>query len=322
MTRGWAGVAGRSAWSRALTSCRRLTLPTVFAVAASASLVISSAPAAAAPSATEQKSVCLAGASEVAAALAMAKACGTSVEVLSQTSEYTRVTVSPNGTATLVSSVVPQRVRGADGAWQDVDSAVRTGLSSSFASAALAEPPSHRDAYIHRSKWAYATNNGESSDTTNARVGLNPATGALYRSYFMFDTSALQNTTILSARITMELDHSWSAGPTPVYLYQTASFSAPSGSRLPWSALPLGSAPFLASWSGNANESLGQPNVIATFGSAALLNSLRDEVTKSPSYTVGLCACEPGGWNESRADRWKRFETSNAYLIVTYELAS
>lgn len=176
-------------------------------------------------------------------------------------------------------------------------------------------------------KWAYATSNNENNDTTNARVGLNPTTGARYRSYFQFDTSAMHDTTVLSAKIQMELDHSWSCGPTWVWLYQTSAFSVGSGGRIPWSgtgSLPLGSgATALDTWEGNAHEggSCPQPNVTAVFQSTTLLEKVRYAVTQWHTYHVGLCACNDQGEYESSQDRWKRFETGKSYLIATYDLA-
>lgn len=176
-----------------------------------------------------------------------------------------------------------------------------------------------------RSKWAYATNNGENNDTTAARVGLNPASGALYRSYFSFDTSTITGTTLFTAQVTMVLDHSYSCDPTWVHLYRTNSWSAASGSRLSWSAAPLGSAAvWLDSWAGNANESGGcgsnQPDADALFENDALLTDLKAQTASNSSYWVGLCACNQTNGYESSQDRWKKFYTDKTYLVVTYDL--
>lgn len=152
-----------------------------------------------------------------------------------------------------------------------------------------------------------------------------PDTGARYRSYFSFDTSAMSGTTVLTAEVQMKLDHSWSCTPTWVHLYRTASWSAASGSRLGWSSYPLGSAAtWLDSWAGNANEAGGcgsiQPDADAVFEGSTLLNDLKAQVLSTSSYWVGLCACGPDDLNESAQDRWKKFYTDKTYLVATYDL--
>lgn len=176
-----------------------------------------------------------------------------------------------------------------------------------------------------RSKWAYATSNGENNDTTAARVGLSPESGALYRSYFSFDTSAMSGTTVLTVKIQMKLDHSWSCDPTWVHMYRTASWSTASGGRMSWTARPLGSAAvWLDSWEGNANESGGcgsiQPDADAVFEGSTLLNDVKAQVLSSSSYWVGLCACNSSNQYESTQSRWKKFYTDKTYLIATYDL--
>ncbi|NES16557.1 MULTISPECIES: hypothetical protein [Micromonospora] len=149
-----------------------------------------------------------------------------------------------------------------------------------------------------RSKWAYATSNGENNDTTYARVGLSPDSGARYRSYFSFDTSAMSGKTVLTAEVQMKLYHSWSCDPTWVHLYRTSSWSTASGGRMSWTAHPLGSAAtWLDSWAGNANKTGGcgstQPDASAVFEGSTLLNDVKAQVLSSSSYWVGLCACNP-----------------------------
>ncbi|GIH00365.1 hypothetical protein Pma05_69370 [Plantactinospora mayteni] len=66
---------------------------------------------------------------------------------------------------------------------------------------------------VYKTKWAYATNNGSSNtDYSAARVGLNPDTGAVYRSFFEFSTTAngvsLGGKHIESAYVQMKLDQS------------------------------------------------------------------------------------------------------------------
>ncbi|SIQ84759.1 Concanavalin A-like lectin/glucanases superfamily protein [Micromonospora avicenniae] len=176
-----------------------------------------------------------------------------------------------------------------------------------------------------RSKWAYATSNGENNDTAGARVGLSPDSGALYRSYFSFDTAAMTGTTVLTAEVQMKLDHSYSCDPTWVHLYRTSSWSTASGGRLSWTARPLGSgAVWLDSWEGNANEAGGcgsiQPDADAVFEGSALLTDLKAQVQSSSSYWVGLCTCNQDNEGETIQSRWKKFYTDKTYLIATFDV--
>lgn len=50
-----------------------------------------------------------------------AAATGEPVEVVSERTEYTKTDANPDGTFTLTQSTTPQRVRGEDGSWRDVD---------------------------------------------------------------------------------------------------------------------------------------------------------------------------------------------------------
>ncbi|MEU4556530.1 LamG-like jellyroll fold domain-containing protein [Micromonospora violae] len=176
-----------------------------------------------------------------------------------------------------------------------------------------------------RSKWAYASSNGENNDTSAARVGLSPDSGARYRSFFSFDTSAMSDTTVLTAKVLMKLDHSSSCEPTWVHLYRTGSWTASSGNRLAWSSYPLGSsATWLDSWEGNANEAGGcgsqQQNSDAVFEGGTLLQDVQAQVGSSSSYWVGLCACNQENEWESAQDRWKKFFTDRTYLVATFDV--
>ncbi|MEU1840288.1 LamG-like jellyroll fold domain-containing protein [Micromonospora chersina] len=175
-----------------------------------------------------------------------------------------------------------------------------------------------------RSQWAYATSNGENNDTTRARVGLNPETGARYRSYFSFNTSAMSDTTVLTAEIQMKLDHSYSCDPTWVHLYRTPTWSTTTG-RISWTSYPLGSAAtWLDSWAGNANQAGGcgstQQNSDAVFEGSTLLTDLQTQVESTSSYWVGLCACNPDNQYESDQQRWKKFYTDQTYLVATFDV--
>ncbi|MGA3540861.1 LamG-like jellyroll fold domain-containing protein [Micromonosporaceae bacterium DT194] len=176
---------------------------------------------------------------------------------------------------------------------------------------------------VYKAKWAYGTSDGSSnSDTSVARVGRNPDTGALYRSYFAFPTTAnkvsLKDKHIESAYVQMKLDHSWSCGPTVTSMYLTPVINAmPKAS---WSTMKL--KVFLDSASGNANEAGGcgsiQPDMLMNFRGSTVTEQV-EAAAKGSSITVGFTARASDGSGESTQDRWKRFFPNNAKLFVDYD---
>ncbi|MDG4796718.1 LamG-like jellyroll fold domain-containing protein [Micromonospora sp. WMMD1082] len=178
-----------------------------------------------------------------------------------------------------------------------------------------------------RSKWAYANNANKNWDVGNrAWVGRNSYDGVLYRSFFDFNVSTLRGTQILSAKVTMKLDHSWSCDPTWVHLYRTNTdgITVSSGGRMAWSTRPLPSSHWLDSWEGNANEAGGcgsiQPDADAVFEGSTLKNDVQARATaNATTYTVGLCACNSAGELEATQSRWKKFFTNQTYLVATYD---
>ncbi|WP_433528935.1 LamG domain-containing protein [Micromonospora sp. CA-263727] len=180
---------------------------------------------------------------------------------------------------------------------------------------------------VFKSKWAYGTNNGSSnSDTSRARVGLNPDTGALYRSYFEFPTTAngvsLKGTQIHieSAYVQMKLDHSWSCGPTVAAMYLTAAINATP--KATWSTMTMKS--FLNTATGNANEAGGcssiQPDMIMNFRGSNTTNQVQAAANGSwNSIPVAFTARAADGSGESTQDRWKKFYPNDAKLIVDYD---
>ncbi|WBB52450.1 LamG-like jellyroll fold domain-containing protein [Verrucosispora sp. WMMD573] len=178
---------------------------------------------------------------------------------------------------------------------------------------------------VFKSKWAYGTNNGSSnSDTSRARVGLNPDTGALYRSYFAFSTTAngvsLKGKHIESAYVQMKLDHSWSCGPTVSAMYLTSAINATP--KATWSSMKMRA--FLNSATGNANEAGGcssiQPDMIMNFKGSNTTSQVQAAATGNwSSITVAFTARAADGSGESTEDRWKKFFPNDAKLIVDYD---
>lgn len=173
---------------------------------------------------------------------------------------------------------------------------------------------------VVRSRWAYATNNNSTnSDTSAARVGKDPATGTLYRSYFEFPLAGLPGTQIQSASVQLTLDHSWSCGDTPTYLYQAGPIT--STPRTPW-APALTSLRATAQSHANGSGTCGspQPDQVVTFGGAGVTSLVQSYVAAHlADVTVGLCACSAAdGTGESTNDRWKKWYPGSARLVVTY----
>jgi hypothetical protein len=68
---------------------------------------------------------CDANAPDEFAAEAMAKVCGSRVEVESERTEYSELYVEPSGNRTIVTAVVPQRARRRDGTWGPIDTTLQ-----------------------------------------------------------------------------------------------------------------------------------------------------------------------------------------------------
>ncbi|WP_369930932.1 LamG-like jellyroll fold domain-containing protein [Plantactinospora sp. BC1] len=177
---------------------------------------------------------------------------------------------------------------------------------------------------VYKTKWAYATNNNSSNtDYSVARVGLNPDTGAVYRSFFEFSTTAngvsLAGKHVESAYVQMKLDHSWSCGDTVTSMYSTSAVNA-----TPKASWSTGLKALLDTASGHANESGGcssiQPDMIMNFSGSTVTSHLRSAATaKSSTITVGFTARDGEGSGESTQDRWKKFFPNDAKLYVDYD---
>jgi hypothetical protein len=174
------------------------------------------------------------------------------------------------------------------------------------------------------SQWAYADDADATNDTVVARVGRDPDSGVLYRSFFQFPTSSggytLAGSRIISAKVNAVLYHSWSCSPTPVSLWRTGSIM--STPRTAWSP---GLSQFLDTESANAhkgdNDCGNQPDATMTF-TGGLAADLQARVNAGDtSYTVGLSARDADGTGETTTQRWKKFFPSTVTLTVTYDHA-
>ncbi|TYB97407.1 LamG domain-containing protein [Micromonospora sp. WP24] len=173
-----------------------------------------------------------------------------------------------------------------------------------------------------KSRWAYATNNNSNNtDTSVARVGRDPDSGKLYRSYFDFPLTSMKGKHIESAYVQMKLDHSWSCGNTPTYMYHSGGIA--STPRTAW-APKLNS--LKSSANSHANEGSGcsdspQPDMTVNFTGSAVTSIIQTHATSNATnITFGFCACSAtSGTGESTTDRWKKFFPNNAKLVVDFD---
>lgn len=179
---------------------------------------------------------------------------------------------------------------------------------------------------VGKPKWAYATNNNSSNtDYTVARVGLNPDTGALWRSFFEFSTTAnnvsLKGKHIESAYVDMKLTHSWSCGNTVSSMYRTSVINATM--KATYSKMSL--LAFSDDASGHANEAGGcsdspQDDMIMKYMSNAVTAQVQSAATANANtITFGFTARDANGAGESTQDRWKKFVPGSAILHVEYD---
>ncbi|SCF38203.1 LamG domain-containing protein [Micromonospora mirobrigensis] len=173
-----------------------------------------------------------------------------------------------------------------------------------------------------KSRWAYATNNNSNNtDTSVARVGKDPESGKIYRSYFDFPLSSMRGKHIESAYVQMKLDHSWSCGNTPTYMYHSGGIA--STPRTAWAPM-LNSLKSTAQ--SHANEGYGcsdspQPDMTVNFTGSAVTSIVQTHATNNwTNITLGFCACSAtDGSGESTTDRWKKWFPANAKLVVDYD---
>ncbi|KAB1118494.1 LamG domain-containing protein [Micromonospora aurantiaca] len=171
-----------------------------------------------------------------------------------------------------------------------------------------------------KSRWAYATNNNSTnSDVSVARVGKNPDTGVLYRSFFDFPLgSSIAKKFISKAYVQATLDHSWSCGDTITYLWHAGPIS--STPRTKWS--PTMTQAIENAYShGNEADGCGpkDPDMTVNFESSVITAKIQDHAAHSAPYiTMALCACAGNGSGETTQDRWKKFFPNSVKLIVDY----
>ncbi|MDP9794093.1 hypothetical protein J2S43_002605 [Catenuloplanes nepalensis] len=219
-------------------------------------------------------------ASPLEAASARAEATGQRVEVVSERTESSRVYAEPSGLLTLEASVN----------W-----------------------------YTGSSGWAYASSDNSAYASTSAPVGYNESNGLIYRSFFTFPAGALAGATVQNAYVQMLLEHSWSCTPTPATMWSAGALTGTP--RTAW-ATPLQNR--LATVSANANSSGAcgspQPRTTVNFAGSPVLGWIQTAATAGATdVTAGFSAAAADGTGENTVNRWKRFSTGDARLIVSYE---
>ena len=234
--------------------------------------------------------------------------------------------------AALAGSVKPALAGPGDGAQQaDVDTQiVGSELQLTPDPALLSDPNAVYPLVVDpaystgMSSWAYANNTNSDWGVDDAWVGVNPADyggdGRLYRSFFRFPTTSgsvsIKGKYIESAKVTMNLHHSYSCTATPVSAYRTSAITG--WPRSKWSSMVL--QKYLDTASGHANkDACPQPDTSMQF-TGNLRSDLQYGVSHNwVSYTVGLVANDSSHTGETIADRWKTFTPSDAKLIVDYD---
>ncbi|MEV0838638.1 LamG domain-containing protein [Actinocatenispora sera] len=173
-------------------------------------------------------------------------------------------------------------------------------------------------------KWAWANSSNANWTVDDAWVGVNPAAyggdGRLYRSFFRFPTSSggisIKGKYIYSAKVSMNMHHSYSCDATAVSLYRTSAITATPRSN--WGSMVL--QKYLDTTSGHANkDACPQPDSKVQF-TGALKSDLQYGVKHSWSaYTVGLVANDSSHSGETLDYRWKTFWPKDAKLIVDFD---
>jgi hypothetical protein len=194
----------------------------------------------------------------------------------------------------------------------------------------LLDKPDHLPIYIDPpftgglQAWAYSNSSNENNSDGRAWIGVNPATGALYRSFFQVDMGRVVGANIISARFDITMVHSYSCGPTPMTLWWTSTIPNTSGGRAAWSP---GLIQSMDTQSGNAHKVSGgvpvcnpdpQPDMSMHFN-GALTGKVQDWANEGVrSVTLGLAAGDGNNANESATLRWKKFNASTAQIVIHY----
>ncbi|HEX2685209.1 MAG TPA: hypothetical protein VHN14_01260, partial [Kofleriaceae bacterium] len=181
-------------------------------------------------------------------------------------------------------------------------------------------------------QWAYASADNQNAPTTDStiasgdpspaaaclRVGNDPGSTHLIRSFMRFGISSLASKQILSAKIAGKVDHTWKCTDNrPTYFYRTAAISTTPRQSWPGPALQR----LLLNDNVHANEaSCNELNMTFNVGTSTLISDLQDFANaNAANYFVGISAGEDtSGTNETNTERWMRYFLSDFKLNITY----
>ena len=171
-----------------------------------------------------------------------------------------------------------------------------------------------------KSRWAYSTNNNSNNtDTSRARVGKDPSSGVIYRSYFEFPISAIKKKYVYDAYVQAKVDHSYSCASTPNTIFSTSPIA--STPRTAWKSTSWYTK-MLAQVSSHANEGAGcsdspQPDMTINFNTDAVKSVVQAGATAgSSTITFVISAVDSSVSGESTQDRWKKYYPDNTKLIT------
>jgi hypothetical protein len=209
------------------------------------------------------------------------------------------------------------------------DAALAAGAAAGAAAAAAAAGPLY---ITGQNQWTRASSNNQNestNDTTLApgdpspaaaelRVGNNPETRALTRSFMGFPIASVAGKQILAAKIGGRVDHTYKCGANrPTYVYRSAAIAAAPRQAWPGPALQK----LVGVVNVHANEtSCGEPNMPFEITSATLVSDLQASANANAArYVIALSAGENvSGLNEANAERWMRYFLSDFKLTVRY----
>lgn len=180
--------------------------------------------------------------------------------------------------------------------------------------------------------WTYATVDNTNGSTTDGkiaagdpspaaaclRVGNDPGSSHVYRSFMRFPLGGLGGKQVLSAKIAGRVDHTWKCGENrPTYFYRSNGISVTPRQAWPGPSLLV----LLGNNNVHANEdACNEPNMPFEVSTGALINDLQNVVnTGAGDYTIGISAGEnASGLNETNTERWMRYFLADFKLSVTY----
>ncbi|MEU4765638.1 FG-GAP-like repeat-containing protein [Actinosynnema sp. NPDC023794] len=167
------------------------------------------------------------------------------------------------------------------------------------------------------SRWAYSNSGNATNETSVARVGRSPDSGATYRSYFEFPIAPVAGTRIISATFSINLAHSWSCADTPVTAWRTAGIA--SAPRTVWVANPFQA--YLSTQYESANKDACPTPATPLMNFPATGDVQAAANAQWSTYTVGLSARDSSGNGETTQDRWKKFLPGTAKFVIEYNRA-